>query len=202
MEQIISYIKQHYDPLSILLYGSYANGTNNLNSDFDALVIARDHERFHDTSFVDGIQLDVFVYPAAYFDGGFDCEDFVQIYDASIVLDKDGRGKELQTKVLSYLRSRPEKSQADLDASVDWCVKMLHRVQRGNAEGLFRWHWVLVDSLEIYCDLLRQPYRGPKKALRWMEDTHPEDFSCYKSALEHFTVDNLERWITRIKAHA
>ena len=69
LEKIIEYIKQKYNPLSIILYGSYANGTNNLNSDFDALVISYDHEQFHDTSFVNDIQLDVFVYPASYFDG-------------------------------------------------------------------------------------------------------------------------------------
>ena len=67
MEQIIEYIKRNYNPISIILYGSYANGTNNLNSDFDSLVISYDHEQFHDTSFVNGIQLDVFVYPVSYY---------------------------------------------------------------------------------------------------------------------------------------
>ncbi|MBR5774458.1 MAG: nucleotidyltransferase domain-containing protein, partial [Clostridia bacterium] len=37
MEQIIEYINQKYNPISIILYGSYADGTNNLNSDFDSL---------------------------------------------------------------------------------------------------------------------------------------------------------------------
>lgn len=63
MERVIKYIKDKYNPLCIILYGSYADGTNNLNSDFDALVIAADPEQFHDTSFVDGVPLDVFVYP-------------------------------------------------------------------------------------------------------------------------------------------
>ena len=68
LEQILQYIQKTYAPLSIILYGSYADGTNNLNSDFDALVITSDHEPFHDTSIVDGIPLDVFVYPQKYFD--------------------------------------------------------------------------------------------------------------------------------------
>ena len=34
LEQIIEYIKRNYNPISIILYGSYADGTNNLNSDF------------------------------------------------------------------------------------------------------------------------------------------------------------------------
>lgn len=72
MEQIIEYIKQKYSPLTIIVYGSYASGTNNLNSDFDALVISQHHREFHDTSFVNGVQLDVFVYPNSYFDGDYD----------------------------------------------------------------------------------------------------------------------------------
>ena len=105
LEKIIEYIKQKYNPLSIILYGSYANGTNNLNSDFDALVISYDHEQFHDTSFVNDIQLDVFVYPASYFDGEFDCNNFIQIFDGKIIVDNEERGKTLQMKVLSYLNS-------------------------------------------------------------------------------------------------
>ena len=107
LENIIEYIKQKYNPLSIILYGSYANGTNNLNSDFDALVITADHGRFHDTSFVDGIPLDVFVYPAKYFESSYSCEDFVQIFDGRIVTDSSGIGKALQETVRAYLKNRP-----------------------------------------------------------------------------------------------
>ena len=67
MHGIVAYIKEKYDPLSLIVYGSYANGTNNQNSDFDALVIWRGDKQIHDTSFVGGVQLDVFVYPATFF---------------------------------------------------------------------------------------------------------------------------------------
>lgn len=199
MEKIIAYIQRTYNPLSIILYGSYASGTNNLNSDFDSLVISCDHEQFHDTSFVNGIQLDVFVYPASYFDGSFDCNEFIQIFDGKILMDHDERGKTLQTKVRSYLQNRPQKSKAELDASVDWCVKMLARVRRYDAEGMFRWHWVLIDSLEIFCDIMHHPYLGPKKSLKWMEENHPSAFACYKKALEDFSMDSLANWIAYIK---
>ena len=199
MEQIIEYIKQKYNPLSVILYGSYANGTNNLNSDFDSLVISYDHEYVHDTSFVNGIQMDIFVYPASYFDGKFDCNDFIQIFDGKIILDSDERGKTLQTKVLSYLQNLPQKSKAEIDASVDWCIKMLARVRRSDAEGMFRWHWVLTDSLEIFCDMMHHPYFGPKKSLKWMEENHPTAFECYKNALADLSINSLETWIAYIK---
>lgn len=199
MDQIIEYIKQKYNPLSIILYGSYANGTNNLNSDFDSLVISYDHEHFHDTSFVNGTQLDVFVYPASYFDGDFDCNDFIQIFDGKIIADSDGLGKTLQKRVLSYLQNRPPKTPAEIDASVDWCIKMFERVKRNDAEGMFRWHWVLIDSLEIFCDITHHPYFGPKKALKWMEENHPTAFNIYQNALTNFSIESLEEWISYIK---
>ena len=199
LEKIIEYIKQKCNPLSIILYGSYANGTNNLNSDFDALVISDDHEQFHDTSFVDGIQLDLFVYPASYFEGDYDCNDFIQIFDGKIIVDRDSQGKALQAKVQSYLQNRPQKSRAEIDAGVNWCIKMLARVKRCDAEGLFRWHWVLIDSLEIFCDVMRQPYWGPKKSLKWMDENHPTAFACYQTALTDLSMESLENWILYIK---
>ena len=199
LEQIVEYIKQKYHPLSIILYGSYADGTNDPNSDFDALVISREHEPCHDTSFVNGVQLDVFVYPASYFDGDFDCQDFIQIFDGKIIMDCDGRGETLRSQVLAYLKNRPLKSASEIKSAVDWCIKMGSRVKRGDAEGLFRWHWVLIDSLEIFCDIMEYPYMGPKKTLQWMENHHADAFACYQKALADFSIDALEHWITCIR---
>ena len=199
MEQILRYIQETYAPLSVILYGSYADGTNGLNSDFDALVITADHEQFHDTSFVDGVPLDVFVYPARYFEGDYACGDFVQIFDGRIITDSSGMGKALQENVQAYLRNRPGKTGAEIQADIDWCVKMSARAKRGDCEGLFRWHWVLTDSLEIFCDIMRHPYLGPKKALKWMEKSQPEAFNCYKKALQNFRMDDLDEWIEYIK---
>ena len=105
----------------------------------------------------------------------------------------------LLLQVLSYLQNRPPKTKAENDASVDWCTKMLARVKRGDAEGMFRWHWVLTDSLEIFCDVMHTPYWGPKKSLKWMERNHPKAFVCYQKALAEFNMDSLENWIAYIK---
>ena len=199
MEKIIEYIKQKYNPLSVIVYGSYANGTNDQSSDFDALVISHDHEQCHDTSFFNSIQLDIFVYPASYFERDYDYNDFIQIVDGRIIEDCEDLGKSLQTKVLSYLKKRSQKSKAEIDAEVDWCIKMLARANRCDAEGIFRWHWVLIDSLEIFCDVNHYPYKGPKKSLKWMEENHPAAFACYKTALADFSTDSLEKWIAHIK---
>ena len=199
MKQIIEYINQKYNPASIILYGSYANGTNGINSDFDALVISYEKIRFHDTSFVNGIRLDVFVYPASYFAGNYDCADFIQILDGNIILDNQSIGKSLKDNVISYMQNRPRKSKEELKADIDWCVKMLERTKRGDAEAMFRWHWLLVDSLEIFCDTKNHCYLGPKKTLKWMEENYPVEFGYYEKALHNLNVESLENWILSIK---
>lgn len=196
---ILEYIKTRYEPLSIIVYGSYADGSNNLNSDFDALVISRNHEALHDTSVVGGIELDVFVYPADELEGNIDYDGFIQIFDGKIVLDTDGRGADLQKRVLSYLESLPRKTDAEIRAGIDWCGKMLARSRRRDAEGFFRWHWVLTDSLEIYCGAAGRAYYGPKKTLRWMETADPKGFALYRNALSGFTEENLTAWVSYLQ---
>ena len=72
---------------------------------------------------------------------------------------------------------------------------MFERAKRGDCEGLFRWHWVLIDSLEIFFDIMHHPYFGPKKTLKWMEEKHPESFDCYRKALQNLDMECLEEWV-------
>lgn len=200
MEKIIAYLKQTYHPLSILVYGSYRDGTQNLNSDFDALVISGSHDVFHDTGFLDSIQLDVFVYPESYFEKEYDCDAFLQILDAEVILDTENKGANLKNQVVSYVQNLPHKTDEEIQKGVDWCVKMLARAQRGDAEGAFRWHWVLTDSLEIFCDKLHRLYLGPKKTLKWMETEYPQAFALYKKALTDFSLESLSGWIDYLQS--
>ena len=87
-------------------------------------------------------------------------------------MDTSGKGKAIQDNVLLYLKNRPYKAKEAIQADVDWCIKMLNRAKRGDFEGMFRWHWVLIDSLEIFCEIVNHPYLGPKKTLKWMEENH------------------------------
>lgn len=193
-DAILSYLHNRYAPQAILLYGSYADGSHNAHSDFDALLIA-DGPAVHDTSAVDGTLLDVFVYPPETFAGDFDPLDYAQLFDAVIVLDTYGEGARLKQRVLDCLAEQPWKTAAELQQEVAWCRKMALRATRGDAEGLYRAHWLLVDSLEIYMDLRRQRYHGPKKALRRLAQQFPADFACYEAALQSFSPDALSAWV-------
>lgn len=199
LDKILHYISQTYHPVSIILYGSYADGTNCESSDFDALVISRDHDVWHDTSFVSGIQLDVFIYPESFFEGDYNCEDFVQIKDGQIIVDVNHSGELLKKRVLSYVESLPRKSKQEIQCDIDWCEKMLVRAKRPDVEGMYRRHWLLIDSLEIFCNAVNHLYTGPKKSLLWMEKNYPMEFACYKRALSDFNDESLASWIACLK---
>ncbi|MGM9663157.1 MAG: nucleotidyltransferase domain-containing protein [Oscillospiraceae bacterium] len=199
MEEILGYIKRTYRPVGIVVYGSFADGSQNAHSDFDALVLTDGGEQTHDTAVVGGTRLDVFVYPAAFFDGPFDCEEFVQLHDGRILLDTDGRAARLQAAVLAYLDAIPPRTAEEDRADADWCEKMLRRAGRGDAEGFFRWHWLLTDSLAIYCGLRRERYFGPKKALHRMRESDPEGYALYERALSSFRYDALADWVAYLR---
>ena len=107
-DKIIDYLEKTYQPESIIVYGSFADGSANLNSDFDALIIAG-KEKLHDSSFVDGVVLDVFVYPPDQFLSEYDPAEFAQVWDGKIILDKNGMGERLKKNVLDYIERIPLK---------------------------------------------------------------------------------------------
>ena len=84
-DAIIQYLKDTYHPEGMIAYGSFADGSANEHSDFDALVIGGSLKK-HDSSVIGGTVLDVFVYPAETFQKPYDPEEFVQIFDGSILL--------------------------------------------------------------------------------------------------------------------
>ena len=197
-DKIINYLKETYRPDAVIVYGSFADGSANENSDFDALVLA-DREKTHDSSVIDGTILDVFVYPTDTFRSEYDPQAFVQIRDGKIVLDTDGIADCLQKRVLDHIARTPQKTAEEIRREIGWCEKMLLRTTREDAEGYFRRHWLLCDSLEIYCDVKGLPYYGPKKALRLMEKTDEEAFLKYSEALTLFEREYLSDWISYLK---
>lgn len=198
-DRIIDYLKETYQPEAIIVYGSFADGSANSNSDFDALVIA-DGGRTHDSAVVDGTVLDVFIYPSDTFQSEYDPEEFVQVWDGKIILDKNGVAERLQKQVLDYIEHIPPKTAEKVRQEISWCEKMLLRTMREDSEGYYRWHWLLYDSLEIYFDIKGMHYFGPKKALRFMEQTDLESFQIYSNALREFKRERLATWISHLKS--
>ena len=200
-DTIIEYLLEKYQPDGLITYGSFADGSANETSDFDALVIAG-HVKAHDSSVVGGTVLDVFVYPPETFQKEYDPEEFLQVFDGKIVLDRSGTAGQLKQRVLDYIDSIPLKTGEEIRQELDWCGKMLARTAGGDAEGYYRWHWLLFDSLEIYSDVRGLRYFGPKKALRRMAQSDPESFRICSRALKEFSRESLSEWISRLQSLA
>ena len=199
MEKIIEYINQTYQPLGIIVYGSFADGSNNDHSDFDAIVITTDGDALHDNAVVAGIELDVFVYPREAFAGDIHYEKYIQIYDGIIISDSDGTASRLKASVNQYINSIVIKSATENRTSVEWCEKMLLRASRNDAEGFYRWHWLLMESLEIYCDLRGKRYLGPKKSIKDMQINDPAGAEIYMKALGQFDYSALTAWVSYLR---
>ena len=197
-DKIIDYLERTYQPEAVIVYGSYADGSANAESDFDALVIAG-RERTHDASVIDGTVLDVFVYPPDTFHAAYDPEAFVQVWDGQILLDQNGAAEGLLRRVHEYIEQIPPKTVEEILQETLWCEKMLLRTMREDAEGYYRRHWLLIDSLEIYFDIKGLHFFGPKKALRRMAQNDPASFRLYAGALREFTRESLHAWISHLK---
>ena len=105
-----------------------------LSCGFDALIIAGE-DKTHDSSIVDGVALDVFVYPAETFSADYDPEEFVQVWDWKIVLDEHGIAGQLKAKVLDYIEHLPKKTVTEVAQEVEWCEKMLRLMEKSDAEA-------------------------------------------------------------------
>ena len=149
---------------------------------------------------IDGIVLDVFIYPPETFQSEFDPEEFIQVWDGKIILDANGIAARLQKRVIDFIAHIPQKNVEEIQQEIRWCEKMLSRTMREDAEGYYRWHWVLFDSLEIYFDVKGLHYYGPKKALRFLEQTDPEAFQIYTKALRELKRECLSEWISHLKS--
>ena len=198
VDLIMSYLSETYHPHAVIIYGSYADGSAGEHSDFDALVIA-DCAKTHDAARIGGTTLDVFVYPPEAFRSDYDPEEFIQVYDGKIVADRGGIAEQLQKRVRDYVAQAPLKTDEEVRQSVEWCGKMLARASRGDPEGYFRWHWLLTDSLEIYCDIVRRHWFGPKKTLRFMAQADPEAFRICSLALCELDPERLSDWVACLR---
>lgn len=193
-ETIRQYLMEKYHPSVLIAYGSFADGTAGTGSDYDAMLVY-DGPECHDGSVVGGTALDVFCYPEDRFADSFNPEDYLGVYDGIILEDSRGLGQKIRNQVRDFIQSTPQKTEAQLRHEIEWCKKMLVRSHRGDAEGYFRWHWVLVDSLEFYFDIVGRFYFGPKKSLRYLKENDSRAFACYEAAVREFSADSLRAWI-------
>jgi len=198
MREIIEYIENKYNPASILVYGSYADGSNSACSDFDCMIIVNGKSVSHDTSIVGGVQLDLFIYTLDEIGNVEDYSDFVQICDARIIKDAQNAASQLIEKVNGYILTNKAKPAGEKENLKAWMLKMLRRAEQNDIEGSYRYHWALTDSLEIYFILRDTYYFGPKKGINYLRKNDSIAHELFEKALRTIDYQCLKDWINYV----
>ena len=194
MEQIIEYLKNTYRPLSILLYGSYADGTNDESSDLDCMIIVPEKEKNHDDSVIGGVQLDCFIFTEEQVKNEDDDIDaFLTAYDSNIVLD-NGLGADLKRRVHEYVEAHTVIPDEEKEFIRSWIQKTVHRIQKNDDEGNMRAVSFLAESLVDYFFLRDMFYFGSKKAIRYIKENDGEGYDLFHRAITAKADSDIIKW--------
>lgn len=191
-QKIIAYLKENYDPLTIAVYGSYADGTYDPYSDFDCLLIVKSKDRMHDDTIIDGVLLDCFLYSEQEMEQE-NIETFIPLYDAKLVYDT-GMGQAVQSKVRNYVQSHSMHNPEEKHFLVSWIKKTLKRMEKSDTEGHFRAIAFLAESLEDYCILRDRFYFGSKKTIRFLQEEDVQGFLLFRKAITIRSNEAIMEW--------
>ena len=189
---IFSYLEDIYDPSSILLFGSYIDGSFTSESDLDILVITDRSLLRKDESIINGIQLDCDIYSKK------DIEllgpsEFIRIHDAVIIKD-DGAGQELKAAVNRYLEQKRITSDEQKQSIINWTKKTIGKLSLNTDDSNFRAALLLWESLPNYFFLRDLIYYGSKKAISYIKENDPKGYDILHRALNSKSLDDIRRW--------
>lgn len=196
---ILQYLIKTHNPRAIMITGSYADGSYNENSDFDCWLIGREENRaFHDTSIVNGVELQAEIYPMHYF-MNLPMRQIEFFVDVVIAYDPEGAAKEFMDYVQHQLAHDPCMPPAVKQQRMAYFEKMLRRTRVQDFNGDLRGHLLLFQTVEAWCDFSDHVYLGSRKTLRRMEQADPESAEIFRRALRSFDIPDIEAWISRLR---
>ena len=197
---VIAYLIKTHNPRAIIITGSYADGTYNANSDFDCWLIGRDENRVrHDTSIVNGVELQAEIYPMHYF-MNMPMRQIEFFIDVVIAYDPEGAAKQFMDHVQDCLAHDPCMPPEIKGQRMAYFEKMLRRAAVQDFHGDLRGHLMLFQTMEAWCDFSDRVYLGTKKTLRLMEQADPESAAIYRRAMRTFDIADIQAWISRLRS--
>ena len=199
VKEIIEYLKKTYQPRSILLYGSFSDGTNDKYSDFDCMVITSRKERKHDDSVIGGVQLDCFIFTPEEAENEADIEAFLTAYDAVIALD-DATGEKLKQRVREYVAAHSVIDDEEKRFIAAWIRKTLKRAEKKDDEGSYRAVAFLWESLADYFLMRDMYYFGSKKAIRYLKENDPAGYELFHNAVTNGDNGSIAAWAEQVTA--
>ena len=195
MEKIVAYLKEKYRLSSMIVSGDYAEGNIRPDSIFEAIAMGATSPYAHETATVEGVKLDVLVYPREIFYGEISLEEFEAAHEGLVVLDEDGMGSWLKRMIAQQIASIPLKPKEAVEDALHWCRAMAERAATADADGLFCRHWLLTDSVEVYSDVVGQPFLSPKKTMSKMAAHDAEAAEIHLRAMGSMGQNELMAWV-------
>lgn len=198
LRALVEGLRQTHGAHTALLYGSLADGSAGPESDIDLALFAPIAQVRRDARWHQGRALDVFVHPETVL--AEPSAEQLYLRGAQVLAQ---RGDEA-TRFLAQLEALHAKGPQPLapdeaQALRVWVAKMLQRLRRGDAEGDYRRHWLLMMALEDYFALRTLWYPGPKKALAWMAREAPDHHVLCAAALRPGASDEaIAAWMATV----
>lgn len=200
MEKIVEYLKEKYRLTSLVVSGDYAEGAVGAGSVFEAVGLGPTSPYAHETETVEGVKLDVLIYPRDIFYGEIVLDEFEQLHDGLVALDIDGMGTWLKNMIGRQIAEIPLKPDEAVEDALHWCFAMAERAETPDAEGLFCRHWLLTDSVEVYCDAMAQPFLSPRKTMSKMAKQDVEASKIHLAAMSGTDSESLWAWVKLLRA--
>jgi hypothetical protein len=170
------YLEEDLGCHTAILYGSRARGDGDATSDIDVVAFRDAGETGQLAHRWRDLFLDLFLYPTATKPD----PDWLRLHGGRVLFQRGSDGDEVLAAVEATFAAGPEPlSAGDARTRRLWLEKMLARAEKGDPEGNYRRHWLLMVLLEDYFALRRQWYLGPKRSLAFLESERPKDFAAF-----------------------
>lgn len=202
IKRLCTELMQQHGAHTVLLYGSHADGSATPQSDYDLAGFADVPRKVCDARVVDGQFLDAFIHPEAVLANP--TAEQLHLRGAVVLAQRGDEASRFLAALDALFAQGPEpRPEDELRTLRTWAWKMLARLQRGDAEGNYRRHWLLMQLLEDHFVLRHQWYLGPKKALLQLQRTEPATYAAFEAALQpDADVATLRQLVQRVAGDA
>jgi hypothetical protein len=140
--------------------------------DIDVIAFSDDGEAMHLAHEWQGLSLDLFLKGSM----SKPEPDWLRFYEGKILFQRGAFGEEVLAAVRAMHAAGPAMlSTNEARTRRLWLKKMLARAEKGDPEGNYRRHWLLMALLEDYFTLRGEWYLGPKASLKILNQKNPGD---------------------------
>lgn len=198
LRALVETLRQAHGAHTALLYGSLADGNAGPESDIDLALFAPIAQVRRDARWHQGRALDVFVHPETVL--AEPTAEQLYLRGAQVLAQRGDEATRFLTQLEALHAAGPQPLAPDeAQARRIWVAKMLQRLRRGDAEGDYRRHWLLMMALEDYFALRTRWYPGPKKALAWLAREMPHHHALCAAALRpDASDDTIAVWMAAV----